>query len=199
MTTGDTFIFPLNTVLFPGGMLPLKIFEQRYIEMTKVCIGENRPFGVCLIKEGKEVGTPAVPQEIGCLARITQWDMPQLGVFHLFTEGTQRFRIVHSGVQKNGLISAQIEALPSDPEVAPTDQLCADVLKAIMKKIGAEHFPNPHRFDDAAWIGYRLGEVLPLSLDIKQQLLQITDPNARLSQLGGILSRQGVQTEGTSD
>ena len=192
MTTGDTFIFPLNTVLFPGGVLPLRVFEQRYIEMTKICIGENRAFGVSLIKEGKEVGTPAVPQEIGCLARITQWDMPQLGVFHLITEGTQRFRITGSSLQKNGLISARIETLPDDPEVAPMDKFCGEVLKAIIEKIGACHFPAPHRFNDAAWIGYRLSEVLPLSLEIKQQLLQIADPHARLSQLSGILSQQGV-------
>ena len=80
----DIHIFPLNTVLFPGGVLPLKIFEQRYLDMTKVCISEDRPFGVCLIKEGREVRTPAVPSGVGGLARITQWDMPQLGIFHLF-------------------------------------------------------------------------------------------------------------------
>src|SRR5205814_7290111 len=92
--TDRTYLFPLNTVLFPGGVLPLKIFEQRYIEMTKVCIKEDCAFGVCLVKEGREVGTPAVPQDIGCLARIAQWEMPQLGVFHLETQGTRRFRII---------------------------------------------------------------------------------------------------------
>ena len=165
MTAADpqTYIFPLNTVLFPGGVLPLKTFEQRYIEMTKVCISEARPFGVCLIKEGRETGTPAVPQDIGCLARIVRWDMPQLGVFHLQVEGLQRFRILSSMVEKNGLISATIE-----------------------------HFPSPHRFDDAAWIGYRLSEVLPISLDLKQQMLRMTDPQARLSELGKILSAQGL-------
>ena len=186
----EVFIFPLNTVLFPGGVLPLKIFEQRYLEMTKICIGETRPFGVCLIKEGQETGTPAVPEEIGCLARITQWDMPQLGVFHLLTEGTQRFRIRQSSVGKMGLISATVETLPNDSAVAPQDTLCGEVLKAIIEKLGAEHFPAPHRFDDAAWISYRLSEVLPISLDTKQQLLQVTDPQARLSQLSQILSRQ---------
>jgi Lon protease-like protein len=190
----ETFIFPLNTVLFPGGVLPLKIFEQRYIEMTKVCIGEDRPFGVCLIKEGRETGTPAVPQDIGCLARIAQWDMPQLGVFHLHVEGTQRFRIVRSRVEKSGLISATIECLPSDGEVAPQESLCGDVLKAIIEKLGTAHFPGPHRFDDAAWIGYRLSEILPLSLDIKQQLLRITDPQERLSHLSRILSEQGLRS-----
>jgi Lon protease-like protein len=192
--TQETFIFTLNTVLFPGGVLPLKIFEQRYLEMTKVCISENRPFGVCLIKEGREVGTPAVPEEIGCLARITQWDMPQLGMFQLLTEGTQRFRILQSSVEKNGLISASIETLPGEQEVAPQDTLCSEVLKAIIEKLGAEHFPAPHRFDDAAWIGYRLSEVLPISLDTKQQLLQISDPQTRLAQLSQILSRQGLRS-----
>jgi len=186
-------IFPLNTVLFPGGVLPLKVFEQRYIEMTKVCISENRPFGVSLIKEGRETGTPAVPQDIGCLARIAQWDMPQLGVFHLQVEGTQRFRIVRSEVEKNGLISAAIECMPDDTVPAPQESLCGEVLKAIVEKLGAAHFPAPHRFDDAAWIGYRLSEVLPLSLDIKQQLLRMTDPLARLAQLSQILAEQGLR------
>jgi Lon protease-like protein len=190
----ETFIFTLNTVLFPGGVLPLKIFEQRYLEMTKVCISENRQFGVCLIKEGREVGTPAVPEEIGCLARITQWDMPQLGMFQLLTEGTQRFRILQSNVRKNGLISASIETLPGEQEVAPQDTLCSEVLKAIIEKLGAEHFPAPHRFDDAAWIGYRLSEVLPISLDTKQQLLQISDPQTRLARLSQILSLQGQRS-----
>ena len=190
----ETYLFPLNTVLFPGGVLPLKIFEQRYLEMTKICISENRPFGVCLIKEGREVGTPAVPEEIGCLARITQWDMPQLGVFQLLTEGIQRFRILHSSVARNGLISATVERLPGDTEVAPQDTLCSEVLKAIIEKIGADHFPAPHRFDDAAWIGYRLSEVLPISLDIKQQLLQLADPQARLARLSQILHQQGLRS-----
>jgi uncharacterized protein len=187
-------IFPLNTVLFPGGVLPLKIFEQRYLEMTKICIKEERPFGVCLIKEGRETGTPAVPQDVGCLARIVHWDMPTLGVFQLQVEGLMRFRIVHSEVEKSGLISAAIEPLANDSEVAPEETLCSDVLKAIIEKVGAEHFPSPHRFDDAAWIGYRLSEVLPISLELKQQLLRMTDPQARLSQLGKILTEQGMRS-----
>ena len=193
-TDHQVAIFPLNTVLFPGGRLPLRIFEQRYIEMTKVCISEARPFGVCLIKEGRETGTPAVPQDIGCLARIVRWDMPQLGVFHLQVEGLQRFRILSSMVEKNGLISATIEPLDNDSKVAPQETRCSEVLKAIIEKIGADHFPSPHRFDDAAWIGYRLSEVLPISLDLKQQMLRMTDPQARLSELGKILSAQGLRS-----
>lgn len=183
-----TFIFPLNTVLFPGGLLPLKIFEQRYLEMTKVCVRESRGFGVCLIKEGREVGTPAVPQQIGCLASIVEWDMQQLGVFQLSTQGAQRFRIIDSSVQKNGLIEADIELLPADPQVAPQNQFCAEVLRAIIDKVGANHFPAPVMLDDAAWIGYRLSEVLPIGLDLKQQLLELCDPHVRLERLSGLLS-----------
>src|SRR2546430_17363112 len=88
-------LFPLKTVLFPGGVLPLKIFEQRYITMTKACLKDNKPFGVCLLKQGEEVaGTATAGLEfapIGTLARITSWDMPQLGILHLRTEGATRF------------------------------------------------------------------------------------------------------------
>jgi hypothetical protein len=148
---------------------------------------------VCLIKEGLEVGAPAVPSAIGCLARITQWDMPQFGIFHLMTEGTERFRIVRSNVQKSGLISAVIEILPSEQKVAPQDELCSEVLQAVIEKLGTGRFPAPHHFDDAAWIGYRLSEVLPISLDTRQQLLQIADPQMRLTRLSQILSQQGFR------
>ena len=103
--TEDHFIFPLGTVLFPGGTLPLKIFEQRYIEMTKACLRDNRPFGVCLIREGQEVGAPAVPETIGCLATIERWDMPQLGLFQLVARGGERFRLLETRVASNGLMS----------------------------------------------------------------------------------------------
>jgi Lon protease-like protein len=186
------FIFPLNTVLFPGGRLPLRVFEQRYIEMTKQCIANNLPFGVCQIKEGRETGTPAVPESVGCLARIVEWDMPQLGVFQLQTEGTQRFRILSSEVARNGLISATIETLPNEDQVAPSSALCSEVLKAIIEKVGAEHFPSPQRFDDAAWIGYRLSEILPIDRDTRQRMLQLSDPTERLTQLEQVLNAQGA-------
>lgn len=191
---GEIFIFPLKAVLFPGGTLPLKVFEQRYLEMTKICLREERPFGVCLIKEGEEVGTPAVPEAVGCLARIKHWDMPQLGVFHLIAEGLQRFRILSSRVLGNGLITAAIETLPEPDGAAPADAICAEVLKAIIEKLGVEHFPTPHRFDDATWVGYRLSEVLPIGLDLKQRLLQVTDAEARLAQLNRILAEQGARS-----
>ena len=188
----DIHIFPLNTVLFPDGLLPLKVFEQRYIEMTKACLRENRPFGVCLIKEGREVGTPAVPEPVGCLAAIEQWDMPQLGVFQLIARGGARFRIREMRVAPNHLISAEVEPIPPDAAAGEVDPLCREVLQAIVDKVGAERFSTPLRLDDAAWIGFRLAEVLPLEASVKQEFLELTDAGKRLERLHALLVKQGV-------
>jgi Lon protease-like protein len=92
------FLFPLGTVLFPGGLSPLKIFEQRYLDMTKACLRDNLPFGVCLIREGREVGAPAAPENVGCLATIEQWEMPNSSMFHMLARGGERFRVVATSV-----------------------------------------------------------------------------------------------------
>ena len=119
-------IFPLGTVLYPEGTLPLRIFEQRYLDMTKVCIRDGAPFGVCLIREGLEVGSPAVPWDTGCTARITQWDMPHLGLFHLITQGDAVFRILEQWHTKSGLIQAQVELYdPSRHKRCRTNSSCS--------------------------------------------------------------------------
>lgn len=187
----EIFIFPLGTVLFPGGVLPLKVFEQRYIEMTKACLRDNRPFGVCLIREGHEVGTAAVPEPVGCLAAIEQWDMPQLGVFQLLARGGGRFRIREMRVAPNHLISAAVEPIPPDDAAHEVEPLCREVLQAIVEKVGAERFPAPLRLDDAAWVGYRLAEILPLDANVKQGLLELTDARVRLERLRALLAKQG--------
>jgi Lon protease-like protein len=189
----DTFIFPLNTVLFPGGILPLKVFEQRYIEMTKICLRDNTPFGVCLIREGREVGAPAVPEAVGCLATITQWDMPQLGLFHLVTHGGERFRITQTRTARNGLISADVETFPAEPSAAAMDPACRDVLKLLIDRVGSEHFPAPIGLDDATWVAYRLAEILPVDVAIKQQLLELEDAEERFARLRAILAEQGLR------
>lgn len=189
---GEIFIFPLNTVLFPGGILPLKIFEQRYLEMTKACLRDNLAFGVCLIREGREVGAPALPESVGCLATITQWDMPQLGMFQLITRGSGRFRILESRVAANGLISAQVEMLPPDSGTTEVDKTCRDVLKLVIDKVGAANFPAPVRLDDPAWVAYRLAEILPVDTAVRQQLLELQDAGERLARLRSILVSQGL-------
>ena len=188
----EVFIFPLNTVLFPEGVLALKVFEQRYLEMTKACLRDGRPFGVCLIREGREVGAAAVPEPVGCLAAIESWEMPHPGLFHLVTRGGGRFRIREMRVAPNHLISAAVDPIPEDSATSGADSLCRRTLQAIIERVGAGHFPAPVRLDDAAWIGYRLAEILPLDARTKQELLEITDAAARLERLRTLLARQGL-------
>jgi Lon protease-like protein len=189
----DIFIFPLNTVLFPEGKLALKIFEQRYLEMTKACLRDNAPFGVCLIREGTEVGEPAVPQGVGCLASITHWDMPQLGLFHLTTRGEARFTLRETRVAPNGLISALVELFPEE-RATEMDPACQQVLKVIIDRTGAVNFPSPLKLDDAQWVSYRLAETLPLPLQERQELLE-SDTATRFERLRDMLVRQGVLTD----
>ncbi len=143
-------LFPLNTVLFPGGRLPLRIFEQRYMDMAKACLRDGTPFGVCLIREGKEVGSPATPVEIGCLARIAAWDMPQLGVLQISALGEQRFRLLDRRVQADGLAVGAIELLPQDEDASVPESCagCVKLLQRVMDQQGGL-FEPPHRLDSA--------------------------------------------------
>ncbi len=191
----EIFVFPLNTVLFPGGLLPLKVFEQRYVEMTKACLRDERPFGVCLIREGQEVGRAAVPEPLGCLARIAQWEMPQLGVFHLLAQGEGRFRIREMRVEPNQLITASVELIPPDTGRDAVDPVCGALLRTIIERAGAERFPAPLKLDDAAWVGYRLAEVLPVDAAVRQTLLELTDARERLARLRQLLLQEDLPAE----
>ena len=184
-------IFPLNTVLYPGSQLALKIFEQRYLDMTKACVRDGTPFGVCRIREGQEVGLPAVTEHIGCTALIAQWEMPHLGVFHLQTRGQQAFRILHQATQSDGLIRAEVEFLAeAGGDVSPESfALCRRVLEQIVEKVGADYFFPPLAYDDPRWISYRLAEVLPLEARDKQELLELRDDGARLEHLHAYLQQ----------
>jgi len=164
-------LFPLGTVLFPGGVLPLKIFEQRYLDMTKACLRDNLPFGVCLIQEGNEVGKPAAPFRVGCLATIEQWEMPSPGMFHLVARGGERFRIVETSVAPSGLISGEVELLPAAESCSP-DADCVALLKRAMAQLGGEPFAQPVKFDDGAWVAYQVAGLFNFPLAAKQQMLQ---------------------------
>jgi Lon protease-like protein len=154
MTASDTRIplFPLNTVLFPGGRLPLRVFEARYMDMTRDCMKRSTPFGVCLIREGREVGRPAIPEAIGCLATITDWDMQQLGMLHLQTRGGQRFRILGSEASAQGLLSADVELVPPEDDTPVPEHLqgCVRLLQMVIKDQGDDVFQTPHQLDSAA-------------------------------------------------
>jgi hypothetical protein len=188
--TEDLPLFPLNTVLFPGGRLPLRIFEQRYMDMAKACLKHGSPFGVCLIREGSEVGEPAAPAEVGTLARITTWDMPQLGVLHVVAVGGERFRIKDRRVEPNGLGRASVEMLPGDQD-AEVPAACAACVALLKRVIGQQSslFEPPHRLDSCSWVGSRLAELLPLPLSAKQELLELTAARERLERLNSLLGR----------
>jgi len=186
-------IFPLNTVLYPGGLLPLKIFEQRYLEMTKACLRDNLPFGVCRIREGLEVGAPAVPATVGCTATIADWEMPHLGLFHLRCRGGQAFRILDRTTQADGLIRAEVEFLEDVPGTAEAEasSLCRQVLEQIVAKVGPDYFFPPLEFGNDRWISYRLAELLPLEMGDKQDLLEARDDGERIARLRAFLRKVG--------
>lgn len=183
-------IFPLGTVLFPGGILPLRVFETRYVDMTRDCLKNDHPFGVCLIREGREVGAPATPEAVGCIARIVDCDMQQLGVLSLRTRGEERFRILASASTKQGLVVADIEPIAPEADAPVPEEYadCARLLQRIVAEQGETLFPGPHRFDSAKWVGYRLCEILPLPLPAKQKLLELDDAIERLSLLDRVLA-----------
>jgi len=184
----DLPLFPLNTVLFPGGRLPLRIFEQRYMEMAKACLRGGAPFGVCLIREGGEVGAPATPAGVGCLARIAEWDMPQLGLLHVMARGERRFRIAERRVQPDGLARATVDVLPEDADAPLPENLAACV--RLLERVIEQHaslFERPHRLDSCSWVSARLAEILPLPLQAKQELLELTDARARLERLNALV------------
>lgn len=178
----DLPIFPLNTVLFPGGLLPLRIFEQRYMDMAKLCLRDDTAFGVCLIRSGKEVGTPAEPEPVGCTARIIEWDMQQLGVLSVRVQGGQRFRILDARVTDEGLNRASVELIEDAADIGLPDAYseCATLLKAVAAEHGESFFAAPLRFESSTWVGARLCEILPVPLAAKQKLLELDDSLQRI-------------------
>jgi len=182
-------------VLFPEGRLPLRIFETRYMDMAKTCLRDNAPFGVCAIREGAEVGAPATPHDIGTLARIADWEMPQLGLLQVIALGERRFRILERRVEPNGLQRARVELLPPerDRPVPASCVLCSRLLERVIEQ-QPDALPGPHRLDSSAWVGARLAELLPLPLHAKQELLELSDAVTRLERLTALL-RSHAQPE----
>lgn len=194
-------IFPLGTVLFPGGVLPLRIFEKRYMDMVRSCLGADQPFGVCLITSGREVGEAAEHETIGCTARIVDWDMAQLGVLQVRTIGARRFRQHDRRVEPDGLIRASVEMLPDDPPQAVPAEFAACtalVRRLIEDLVERESDPMkrmiepPYQLDSAAWVGNRLCEFLPIASQARHRLMILDDPLARLAIIHHHLQQQGV-------
>lgn len=187
-------LFPLKTVLFPGGILPLKVFEIRYVDMLRECMKERTPFGVVLVKAAKESGGTTEPEEVGCLAYISQSDTSDLDVMVLRTQGGQRFRILDTRVLADQRLEARIELIPADDDIPLSDMHvhCATTLKLVLDDIAAkgqaEHgdsfdspFALPLQLENAAWVANRWCEILPIPLKARQKLLELDNAHSRLS------------------
>lgn len=186
-------VFPLGTVLYPAGRLALRVFEPRYLAMTRACIGDDAPFGVCLIRAGFEVGVPAIPCEVGCTARILDWRETGDERFTLVAGGETVFRILERRTREDGLIVARVALRePADPTPPPDGEAwLVELLRKLMAELGLQHFPQPHRFEDASWVAYRLAELLPVTPERKQALLEIDDPLALLARVAALLPSRG--------
>lgn len=183
-------LFPLHTVLVPGAALGLRVFEPRYLDLIRDCSHKGKGFGVCLIIDGEEVGAPASAAAYGTEAVIEDFGSGEDGLLTLQVRGTRRFHARRVRVRDNGLQVADVAWCDPDPDdtLRPEHGLLGKLLEQIVDKVGGEHAKAPQaRFDDAAWVGWRLAELLPLQDAQRQVLLQTDDPHARLDRLLALL------------
>jgi hypothetical protein len=177
-------LFPLNIVLFPDGPLPLRIFETRYVDMVRTCMREDRSFGVVLISAGLEAGR-AETYDVGTTAKITDFHQLSDGLLGLTCVGQRRFRILKKALAKDGLNLGEIEWLANEPvlSVPVRHAPLAALLRNVLPQLGEVYTGIDMRLDDAAWVGHRLAEILPLELSRKQGFLEMEDPIQRLDAL----------------
>lgn len=181
-------LFPLSTVLFPGGPLPLRIFEARYLDMIGERVKNDAPFGVLLIREGRETSS-ATTFDVGTLARVTDWYQGSDGLLGVTALGGQRFRLLSSERQSNGLNIGEIEALADEARLALPEeyQSMARILAGVLDDLGRLYENLERHFDDAGWVSNRFVEILPIDIEQKQRCLEENDPAARLRLVRGVL------------
>ncbi len=208
-------LFPLSTVLFPQGVLALRVFEARYLDMVRDCMRDGTVFGVIMITDPRasEVTRTTALAEVGCLARIAAWDMKQLGVLHIRTVGQDRFRLLRTTTQADGLVRGEVELIDPDDDqpVPPEHRPCVDLLTRILDDLRAQAdekrrseeapendvlaqlpFVEPYHMDSSAWVSNRLCEVLPVPLKAKQKLMELTDAPTRLQIVHTYLKQHAV-------
>lgn len=190
-------LFPLKTVLFPGGPLPLRIFETRYVDMISRCMKDNTSFGVLLIRDGQEASGPATTYDVGTLARITDFYQGSDGLLGVTAIGTHRFRLASVERQDDGLNVGEIELLPSEtPMVLPAEYAAlAEILQAILDDLGRLYEDLDRHFDDAGWVANRFLEILPIALEQKQMCLESADCRQRLELVASMLKQVRVPRE----
>lgn len=182
-------LFPLRTVLFPGGPLPLRIFEQRYLDMISTCLKNDSRFGVLLIRDGSESGD-ATTHSVGTLARIADWYQGSDGLLGITAIGEERFTLLHSERQDNGLQLGDVQIIQSEPpqDLPDDDSSMAHILAGVMDDLGKLYQSLDKNYDDAGWVANRFGEILPIAAEQKQVLLMADDPMKRLQMVRDILA-----------
>lgn len=191
-------LFPLRTVLYPGGPLPLRIFEPRYIDMISKCLKDDNPFGVLLIREGSETGR-ASTYDVGTLARISDWYQGSDGLLGITAVGEQRFRLLSSKREASGLNVGKIALLPfASGSVLPEEfRPLANILSGVLDDLGRLYESLDKNYDDADWVGFRFAEILPISPQQKQSCLEADDALARLKMMRDVLdSVRGPEING---
>ena len=185
--SGSTLpLFPLHSVLVPGAALGLRVFEPRYLDLVRESGRDGGTFGICLILEGSEAGAPATPAAWGTEAVIEDFDRDADGLLALRVRGARRFHVRQVRVRDNGLVVAAVDWQADDPvaPLRPEHALLRDVLAGILEQAGSDPYAVPKAsMEDAAWIGWRLAELLPLDDHQRLGLLQEQDPHARLQRI----------------
>ena len=205
MTRPSLPLFPLPTVLFPSGLLPLRIFEVRYLDMIAQCHRNGTPFGVVALQQGHEVRRAGAPVEqfhaVGTMARIVHYEATQPGLLTIACVGEERFRILDSRQLPHGLWMADTEVLAPDQTVPiPEDlQHAAKTLEQLLASLVAQQIPEaqwpvpkPWRRDDCGWLANRWCELLPLPVPMKQQLMELDNPLVRLELVGDLLAQHSI-------
>lgn len=182
-------LFPLDAVLFPGGALPLRIFEPRYLDMISDCMKSESGIGVVLIKDGHEAGTAAKVHELGTISYISYWHKRTDGMLGITLTGEQRFRVLSTEIKDNQLTVAEIELLPkfNGSTKAYDDELFVKLLKQIIAQLEPPYSTMTKHYDDPDWVSARLIELLPLQLIEKQKMLMMEDVNERINYLHPLL------------
>ena len=197
-------LFPLGTVLFPDGHLPLRIFEVRYLDMLRRCHDAGAPFGVVALREGSEVMVAGAAVEqlesVGTLARVTTLTQTQPGLLSVECDGSQRFRIDRHSRLKHGLWVADVTLLPQDgpvpipTDLAPTAQALRQVRANLRQRPGSPPLSGEEdaQYDDCAWVSNRWCELLPLPLTTRQRLMTLDNPLLRLELIADFLVKAGI-------
>jgi len=189
-------LFPLHTVLFPGGPLPLRIFETRYTDMVRRCMREQQPFGVVLIQEGDEAGPVATTATVGCSARIVDFYTLKDGFLGISCVGDRKFRVLRVWRAPDGLNMGEVTWLEAEPAHALPEEYerLGDTVRRAVDELSQQYQHVEKHFDDAAWVGARLTELLPIELNDKQVLLELDDPIARLDALLALVPNDGADS-----